>query len=417
MNHSFAKPSTLATLDIGSSKVCCLIAHVGRDKKIEIVGHGYNASRGIKNGIVTDINQATLSVCNAVETAEQMANERISRVIVNVSGEKTRSLIHSASISLHKNRPVSEADIEKLLAKTNARINVADNELIHCLPTTYRPDSGELIKDPRNIYSENLSLDLMMGFYPAMLYKNLAAVIENAHLEVAEKAFSAYASALACLVEDEKELGATLIDIGGGTTSIVTFKNGFPVQFSTIPVGGNNITNDIAWGLTTSFAHAEDLKNRHGCAFLISQDETESINVYPVGEEDDNSIRQIHKADLINIIAPRVEEIFEMAGRKLNEHGLKDVTSHRVVLTGGCSQLPGIRDVAALVLDKQVRLGIPRNIPNLPKTLYSPIFSASLGMLLFALNYAERKPLKTISRPAGEIGGIGKIFSWFKQNF
>lgn len=417
MNHSFNRPSTLATLDIGSSKVCCLIAHIGRDKRIEIVGHGYNASHGIKNGIITDINQATLSVCNAVETAEQMANERINRVIVNISGEKTRSLVRNTSVSLHKNRPVSDADIEKLINKSNSKINLADNELIHCLPTNYRIDKGEPLKDPRDIYGENLSLDIMLGFYPAMLYKNLAAVIENAHLEIAERAFSAYASGLACLVDDEKELGATIIDIGGGTTSIATFKNGFPIHFSTIPVGGNNITNDIAWGLTTSFAHAEDLKNRHGCAFLISQDETESINVYPVGEEDDNSIRQIHKADLINIIAPRVEEMFEMIGRKLIEHGLKDLTSHRIVLTGGCSQLPGIREVANLVLDKQVRLGIPRNIPSIPKILYNPTFSTSLGMLLFALNYNERKPAGSSGRASVEIGGLGKILSWLKQNF
>lgn len=417
MNHSFNRTSTLAALDIGSSKVCCLIARIGRDKKIEIAGHGYNASHGIKNGIVTDINQATLSVCNAVETAEQMANERISRVIINVSGEKTRSLMRQTTVSLHKNRPVNDADIEKLIAKSNSKINMADNELIHCLPTNYQLNGGELIKDPHNIYGENLGLNLLMGFYPSILYKNLSAVIENAHLEIAEKTFSAYAAGLACLVEDEKELGATVVDIGGGTTSIATFRNGFPVQFATIPVGGNNITNDIAWGLTTSFAHAEDLKIRHGCAFLISQDEAETINVYPVGEEDDNYIRQIHKSDLINIIAPRVEEMFEMVGRKLDEFGLKDVFGHRIVLTGGCSQLPGIRDVAAMVLDKQVRLGAPRNIPSVPQNLYNPTFSTALGMLLFALNYNERKPAGVNTRPVAEIGNIGRILTWFKQNF
>ncbi|MBE6451259.1 MAG: cell division protein FtsA [Alphaproteobacteria bacterium] len=418
VNRPFVKPSTLATLDIGSSKVCCIIAHIsGRDKKIEIVGYGYNASKGIKNGVITDINQATLSICNAVESAEQMANERISRVIINVSGDKTRSLMRSSSISLHKNRPISENDIEKLISKSNSKINVSDNELIHCLPTNFKVDNGEYVKDPRNIYGESLNLDLMLGFYPEMLYKNLAAVIENAHLEIAEKTFSAYASALSCMVDDEKELGATLVDIGGGTTSIVTFKNGYPVHFSTLPVGGNNITNDIAWGLTTSSLHAEDLKVRHGCAFLISHDQMEVINVYPVGEEDDNYIKQIHKSDLINIIAPRVEEIFEMVNKKLAEHGLKDVSSHRVILTGGCSELAGIRDVAALILDKQVRLGVARNIPNIPKELYSPVFSTALGMLLFAINYKEKKPVSVISRPNLEIGGIGKIISWFKQNF
>ena len=346
-----------------------------------------------------------------------MANERIGKVIINISGEKTRCLTRTTTISLHKNRPISEADVEKIIAKSNSKINVADNELIHCLPTSYRVDGGEILKNPRDIYGENLSLELMLGFYPDMLYKNLATVIENSHLEIVLKTFSAYASALACMVEDEKELGATIVDIGGGTTSIVTFKNGYPTHFSTIPVGGNNITNDIAWGLTTSAAHAEDLKIRQGCAFLISQDETETINVYPVGEEDDNSIRQIHKSDLINIIYPRVEEIFEMVNKKLIDHDLKDAVAHRVILTGGCSLLPGIRDVAALILDKQVRLGVTRNIPNIPKELYSPVFSTALGMLLFAINYKERRPVNVISRQSIEIGGIGKIFSWLKQNF
>lgn len=417
MNHTFNRPSTIAALDIGSSKVCCLIAHIGKEKRIEIVGHGYNASHGIKNGIITDINQATLSICNAVESAEQMANERINNVVINVSGEKTCCAVQNNTISLHKNRPVGENDIEKLISKSNSRINAPDMEVVHCLPMNYRIDKGEPLKDPRKIYGESLSLDLLIGFYPAILFKNLASSIDNAHLEIAEKTFSAYASGLSCLVEDEKELGATIIDIGGGTTSIATFANGFPVKFSTIPVGGNNITNDIAWGLTTSFTHAEDLKIRHGCAFLISKDQSELINVYPVGEEDDNSIRQIHKADLINIISPRVEEIFEMVSRKLDDHGLKNLSNHRVVLTGGSAQLPGIRDVAALVLDKQVRIGIPRNIPNIPKILYNPTFSSVLGTLMYALNYSERKPAKTNQGTSMDIGGLGRILTWFKQNF
>lgn len=419
MVNSFTRTSTqtLAALDIGSSKVCCLIAHIDRNKKVEIIGSGYNESKGIKNGIVTDINEATLSVCNAVETAEQAANERINRVIINISGEKIAATTRNGIINLHKNRAINDSDIEKLIAKINSKLNIADNELIHCIPTNYRVDKGAPAKDPRNIFGETLSLDMLMGVYPAILYKNLYGVIENAHLEVAEKAFSAYASALACLVDDEKELGATVIDIGGGLTSMVTFKNGFPVNFSTIPLGGKNITNDIAWVLTTSFAHAEDLKIRHGFGFLISQDENETINVYPVGEEDDNSIRTIKKSELIEIITARLEEIFKMVKAKLDEQGLKDITNHRIVLTGGTSQLPGICNVASLILDKQVRIGIPRNIPNIPKNLYAPTFSTALGMLLFALNYNERKPAKTIGRPSADLGNFSKIFNWFKQNF
>ncbi len=417
MTHSFNRLTTIAALDIGSSKVCCIIAKISRDKRINVVGYGYNASKGIKNGIITDLNQATLSICNAVETAEQMANERIDRVIVNISGDKIKSVIKSASISVNKNRPISENDINKVIEKGINKINVDGHELIHCLPMSYRCDNGEEIKDPRNIYGETLSVDILLGLIPQIMFRNVGTVIENAHLEIAEKAFSAYASGLSCLVEDETEIGATVIDIGGGTTSICGFKHGHPTYFAALPVGGNNVTNDIAWGLTTSFTHAERLKTLHGCAFMTSKDKEETINVYPVGEEDDSSIKQVPKAELISIITPRIEEIFELVNQKLAEQGLRNISSHRVVLTGGGSHLSGIRDVAAMVLDKQVRLGRPRNILNLPDSLYNPAFSTAVGLLLFALNYTEKKPNKIVNKPAHTASGFGKIFSWMKQNF
>ena len=408
--------STIAALDIGSSKVCCVIAHVMRDKRLKIVGYGYNASQGIKNGIITDINQATLSVCNTVEDAEQMANERIDGVILNISGDKTTSKIRNASINLRKNKPINETDINKVLEKGLYKINVENNELIHCQPMNYRIDNGEELKDPMNIYGEELSMNILLGMYPSILYKNLSMVVEESHLDIDNKVLSAYASGMSCLVEDEKEYGATIVDIGGGVTSIATFKNGFPVAFSSLPVGGINITKDIVIGLNTSFAHAEDLKNRHGCAFMVSHDEYESLDVYPMGEEDDSSIRQIHRSDLIRIIGPRVTEIFEMVSRKLALHGLANQKNHRVVLTGGCSQLPGINQVAGVVLDKQVRLGNPRNIPNIPEALNNPTFSTVLGLLSFATGNAERKPKKVINRPAGETGKLSKIFNWWRQN-
>ena len=417
MTHSFNRLTTIAALDIGSSKVCCLIAKISRDKKINVVGYGYNASKGIKNGIVTDINQATLSVCNAVETAEQMANERINRIIVNISGDRIKSSLKGATIAINRNRPVNDLDIKKVIEKGINKINVEDNELIHCLPTNYRLDLGEEIKDPRNIYGENLSVNILLGMVPDIQFKNLSTVIENAHLEIAEKAFSAYASGLACLVDDEKEIGATIVDIGGGTTNMATFKHGYPVAFSSIGVGGNNVTNDIAWGLTTSFTHAERLKTLHGCAFLTQADKEETINVYPVGEEDDSSIKQVPKSELISIITPRIEEIFELVNQKLGEHGLRDISSHRVVLTGGGSQLSGIREVASMVLDKQVRLGRPKNIPNLPDILYNPAFSTAVGLLSFALNYTEKKPARATQKPVSSNGAFSRIFGWLKQNF
>lgn len=417
MNHAFNRQQKIiAALDIGSSKVCCIIARITRDK-FEIIGYGYHASKGIKNGIITDINLATLSVCNALEDAEQMANERIDRIIVNVSGDKIKSIIKDAAISLNKNHPVSENDINKVIEKGINKINVDGHELIHCLPTNYRLDFGDKIKDPRNIFGENLSVDILLGLVPEIIFRNLSSVLENAHLEIAGKAFSSYASGLACLVDDEKELGATIIDMGGGTTSIATFKNGYPIYFSSLPVGGQNVTNDIAWYLTTSISHAERLKTLHGWAYLTDRDNEEIINVYPIGEEDDSSIRQVPKSELIKVISPRIEEIFELINEKLNEQGLEGISSHRVVLTGGASQLPGIAEIAHLILDKQIRIGRPKNIPNLPEYLNTPAFSTCIGLLLFALNYSEKKPNRIINKPINSSSWFGKIFGWLKQNY
>ena len=417
MPHTFNRLTTFAALDIGSSKVCCIIAKISRDKRIKIVGYGYNASKGIKNGVITDLNQATLAVCNAVETAEQMANERIDRVIVNVSGDKIKSVIKTAAISINKNRPISENEINKVIEKGIHKINVEGNELIHCLPMSYRCDNGEEIKDPRNIYGSELSVDILLGLIPDIVFRNEHTIIANAHLEIAEKAFSAYASGLACLVEDEMEIGATVVDIGGGTTSICSFKHGHPTYFASLPVGGNNITNDIAWGLTTSTAHAERLKTLHGCAFMTTKDKEELINVYPVGEEDDSLIKQVPKAELISIITPRIEETFELVNHKLDEQGLRGISSHRIVLTGGTSSLSGIQNVASMVLDKQVRLGKPRNIISLPDSLYDPAFSTAVGLLLFAINYTEKKPTKVVNKPSSGGTNFSKIFGWMKQNF
>lgn len=421
--NSFNRQTLIAALDIGSSKVCCVIARVSRDQKISIAGYGYNASKGIKNGMITDIKQATFSICDAVEAAEQMANERVERVIVNISGDKIKSSIKRAAIGLNKSKPITEAEITKVINKGITRINVENNELIHCLPTGYRLDFGEETTDPRNLFGENLSVDVLLGMVPEIMFRNTKTVLDNSNLEIVGKVLSPYASGLVCLVDDEKELGATVIDIGGGTTSIASFQHGHPVYFSSIGVGGNNVTNDIAWGLTTSFTHAERLKNLHGCAFLTSQDKNETINVYPVGEEDDSLIKQVPKSDLIKIIVPRIEETFELVNAKLTEEGLKDINSHRIVLTGGGSQLSGIREVASMILDKQVRLGRPRNIGNILDIsnypiLQSPSFSTVIGLILYVFNCKEHKPNKIISKPLNTEGGrFNRIMNWLKQNF
>ena len=423
--HSFNRYTTVAALDIGSFKVCCVIAHVNKEgkagEKIKIVGCGSSESKGIKNGAIIDLKNATWSVCNAVEAAEQQANERISKVIVNISTDRARSSLRHSVISISKNRPINEEDMSKVLYNGISKVNVSGYELIHCMGTNYQIDDAEITKDPRGIYAEKLAIDIMLGVLPENMYMNISRVVENSRLFIDNRAFSAYADGLACLVEDEREIGATIVDIGGGITNIATFRNGSPVQFSSIAIGGNHITNDIAWGLATSFKHAESLKTLHGCAFLTSQDQNEKINIYPVGEEDDTSVRVVPKSELISIISARVEEMFELINKKLDEHGLKDITNHRVVLTGGCSQLTGIRNMASIILDKQVRLGVPKNIINMPQALYSPEYSTVIGLLMYGINNEDKNavPDKNVNSGKNNAGNgmLGRIFSRLKQNF
>jgi cell division protein FtsA len=414
LQHSFGKTATIAALDIGSSKVCCVIAKV-KDKKINVVGYGYNASLGIKHGIVTDIGQATIAVGNAVQDAEQMANVPIDKVIISMGGEKVYSALKTASIALNKNRPISDSDLEKVYLKGTSKVSVGEYSLIHCIHNGYRLDGGELLKDPHNLFADELSINILLGLIPEHICRNFNTVIENTHLEISGRVFDSYASGLACLVDDEREMGASVIDMGGGTTSIASFRQGHPIYFGALPVGGSNVTNDVAYGLATSFPHAERLKTLHGCAFLTAQDSIDTINVYPMGEEDDSYIKQVPRSELINIITPRIEETFDMVKRKLAEAGLANDSSHRIVLTGGASQLPGVVNVASMVLEKPVRLGKPRNVLNLPDTLCSPAFSTCVGMLLFDVNFSERRPKKIIAKPMRSGNGVwDEVGMWLK---
>ena len=350
MTHSFNRLTTIAALDIGSSKVCCLIAKISRDKKINVVGYGYNASKGIKNGIVTDINQATLSVCNAVETAEQMANERINRIIVNISGDRIKSSLKGATIAINRNRPVNDLDIKKVIEKGINKINVEDNELIHCLPTNYRLDLGEEIKDPRNIYGENLSVNILLGMVPDIQFKNLSTVIENAHLEIAEKAFSAYASGLACLVDDEKEIGATIVDIGGGTAEIAVISLGGIVASRSVRMAGDMFDQAIIafikrkYNLLIGERTAEQIKIEIGSAYPMDPEMTLEIkgrnlvdglpkNVVVHSED----VREALLECLVKITSA-IKETLERTPPELSA----DIIDHGITLTGGGALLRGL---------------------------------------------------------------------------
>ena len=363
VTHSFNRLTTIAALDIGSSKVCCVIARISRDQKISIAGYGYNASKGIKNGIITDIKQATYSVCDAVEAAEQMANERVSRIIVNISGDRVKSSIKRSAINLNKSKPVSEADIKKVIEKGINKINVENNELIHCLPTGYRLDFGEETNDPRNLYGESLSVDVLLGLVPEIMYRNVKTVLDNSHLEIAEKALSSYASGLACLVDDEKELGATVVDIGGGTTDIAVLSLGGKVKATSVRVAGNHYDEEILKFVRNKFSiaigqrTAENLKKNVACC-PQKADFNETMEIKGRSLLTGLPVRvNVSTADLYEPVMRLSEQIGTAAHQVLEKTPPElagDIYRNGVVLTGGGAQLHGLPEYLSQELKVEV---------------------------------------------------------------
>lgn len=407
----------IAALDVGSTKVCCFIARVQDDGTPRIVGIGHQVARGMRGGAVVDMEELEHSIRASVEAAEDMAGERVKAVVVNVSGGAPQSANVKVEVAMN-GHAVNEADIRRMLEHGRAHHEAADRELIHAIPVDYTIDGNEGIKDPRGMYGERLGVAIHIiaaGIGPV---RNLQTVVNRCHLDIESRVVSPYASGLACLVEDEKELGVTCIDMGGGTTSIAVFLAGQLVHTDVIAVGGHHVTNDIARGLSTPLSYAERMKTLYGSAIPSAADDREMLKVPLVGEDEDGASNQVPRSMLIQIIQPRLEETFELVRSHLEHGGFDKMAGRRVVLTGGASQMQGVRDLAGLVLDKQVRLGRPVGFHGLPEATGGPAFSSCGGLIRYALAHVPSNA-RGKKASAGEAPGskLGRLGSWLKSNF
>lgn len=406
----------IAALDVGTTKVCCFIARVQEDGGLRVLGVGHQVSRGIRNGAVVDMDQAETSIRAAVDTAEQLAAERIREVIVNLSGGQPTSRNVSVQMAIN-GRAVTDNDIRRLLDHGRQQGFTPDRDLIHSIPVGYTVDGNDGIRDPRGMFGDTLGVTIHTVTAALGPMRNLTTVANRGHLDIEAKVVSPYASGLACLVEDEKELGVTCIDMGGGTTSLAVFVNGHLVHTDVVPVGGAHVTNDIARGLSTPMASAERMKTLYGSATTSPSDDREVLKVPLVGEEDDDSSSQIPRSMLVQIIQPRLEETFELVRNRLEESGFDKMAGRRVVLTGGASQMQGVRDLAALVLDKQVRMGRPVGLHGLAEAAAGPAFSTCAGLLRYALVNQPESSAKAVPAEETESGRMGRIGAWFRKNF
>jgi cell division protein FtsA len=403
--------SLVAAVDIGTSKICCFIARVEAEGP-RIVGIGHQVSRGVRGGKVVNLDAAGDSIRNAVHAAEQMAGETIERVVVNQSGGFLPSRIVQAEIGI-AGHEIGEADTREVLERGYQMRESDDSQVIHSIPVGFSIDGSRGIRDPRGMVGERLGVNMHLVTASAASVRNHSAAIGRAHLSVDALVVSPYAAGLACLVEDEMDLGVTVIDMGGGTTTVGVFFDGNMVFADTVPVGGQHVTSDIARGLSTPLAHAERLKALFGSAIAATRDERETIAVPQIGEEEDGHVNHVPKSLLVSIVAPRIEETFELVRNSLEVSGFDKLAGRRVVLTGGACQLHGVRELAALILDKQVRIGRPLHIGGLAESTHGPAFSTTAGLLLFAMSEKAETPR---TRRASAGGVLGRVGTWLREN-
>lgn len=411
-----ATERTIAALDIGSTKICCFIAKVTEAGRIRVAGMSHHASAGVRGGVLVDMESAYRAILAAVHAAEQMAGATIEEVIVSVSGPhlKSTQLLREMVIG---GGAIRDLDLRRLLQDARNSVDLQDRMLLHAVPVGYSVDGGPLLHEPRGMHGQTLGVKMHLVTANRAAVQNIATCVSRCHLSIRDLAVAPYAAGLAALVEDEKDLGAVLIDMGGGATSFCVFYEGAAVHADCVPVGGQHVTSDIARGLSTPIAHAERLKTLYGSAVPAASDDRELLDAPQVGEEDDASSNRVPKSFLVSIIQARIEETFELVKRRLDASGAAGAAGHRVVLTGGASQLPGVRDAAGRILGKQVRHGRPLGVAGLAEATGGPAFATAAGLLHFAVDDRGEARTAAVPQTAGQGGFFARMGGWFRDNF
>ena len=407
----------MAALDLGSTKVACLIAKISAEGVPQIIGAGHQASKGLKAGAIIDMDEVAAVVRSTVEAAEEMAEETVHGIIVNVSGGAPRSRLIAYDVAIGGHE-ISDADLKRILDPSELmKGEDEDRAILHAMPIGYSLDETRGIRDPRGMHGDRLGVNMHVVSASVSSLRNISTCVGLAHLDAQAMVVSPLASSLACLVDDEKELGVTLIDMGGGSTSIAVYFDGVLVHVDNIPVGGCHVTSDIAQGLSTPLSYAERLKTLYGSAVPSPSDDREVIRVPIIGDEEGLESNQVPRSMLVGIIRPRLEETFELVRERLEIAGFDKVAGRRVVLTGGASQVPGIRDIAAGILDKQVRLARPRQLLGLPEATSGPAFASVVGLLSYATQDRRDLPIMGLRENGSPSGRLSRLGQWIRDNF
>ena len=431
MRQAAMQRGVIAILDIGSSKIACLVLRfdgpeqfsdvdgvgsMAGQSSFRVIGAATTRSRGVRFGEVEAMAETERAVRTAVQAAQKMANVRVDHVIACLSGGRPRSYGLDGQVDV-MGQTVTEGDIGRVLAECEVPDIGEGRQVLHAQPINFALDHRSGLEDPRGQIGSTLTTDMHLMTVEDSIIENLLYCIKRCDLELAGVASSAYASGISSLVEDEQELGAACIDMGGGSTGISIFMRKHMIYSDSVRMGGDHVTSDISMGLQVAPAMAERIKTFYGGVLATGMDDREMIEVGSNTGDWERDRRTVSRAELIGIMRPRVEEILEEVRVRLDAAGFEHLPSQQIVLTGGGSQIPGLDGLASKILGQQVRLGRPLRVQGLPQAATGSAFSAAVGLSLFAANPqdewwdfdipAEKYPARSLKRAV----------RWFRENW
>lgn len=399
-------------LDVGTSKVVAIVGEVTPTGAIEIIGIGSHPSRGMKKGVVVNIESTVQSIQHAVEEAELMAGCQIHSVYTGIAGSHVRSL-NSHGIVAIRDKEVTPGDVERVIDAARAVAIPADQKILHILPQEFIIDNQEGIKEPVGMSGVRLEAKVHMVTGAVSAAQNIIKCVRRCGLEVDDIILEQLASSHAVLTEDEKELGVCLVDMGGGTTDIAVFTEGSIRHTAVIPIAGDQVTNDIAVALRTPTQNAEEIKIKYACALTQLARADEEIEVASVG---DRAPRRLKRLTLAEVVEPRYEELLTLVQAELRRSGFEDLMAAGVVLTGGSAKMEGVIELAEEVFHMPVRLGVPQYVTGLADVVRNPIYSTGVGLLLFGQHNRAMRGSDGGMRANGK-GIFSRMKSWFQGNF
>ncbi len=370
-------------LDIGTTKTCAVIGFLNENNQVEVAGVGVAPSKGLKNGVIVNIDNTSASIVKAIEDAELMAGYEVSSVFVGISGQHIKGENSRGVVAIaNRNRTITQVEVKRVIEAAQAIVIPVDREIMHVLSKEFSVDDQSGIKDPVGMSGVRLEAEVHIITAATTSIQNMIKSVGKAGFQHRDVVFNPLASADAVLARDERELGVALIDIGGGTTDIVVYLEGGVAYSAVLPVGSIHITNDISIGLRTSIESAEMIKKKYGCADLSLVDASELVDVPSVGGR---APRRLFRQELTQIIQPRVSEIMEMVDHELMKSGKKDMLAAGIVLTGGGSMLEGCVEAAERVFNMPVRIGIPTDIVGLKDVVATPQYANGVGLLKYGI--------------------------------